>query len=584
MQTRPGVRMDGGRLLGCVAAIVAIALMALAPSVQAAPQTTTSTVVNFDPGAPRPDGYPHGAQVVKLDTDGNAIDAKADSIAYFEGSYYLYGESYGCSYDFVNFCGFRAYTSEDLVHWESQGTFIDPTTSAFARQACTPSPPSTSISCFGPQVVYDDAADTYRLWFYTAFGHASTPSLYVLEGDTPLGPWTNPTNPANIAHCHCAFDIFQDDDGTAFISYTTSGFGLNVQQLNASMTDAVPAAPTPITRPSGSIVSPQCQAPGGIFGENFIYQTRAVLDAWKSCGIVESTGMMRHGDTYYLTFGDPICAFCFGTSTVYFKARSPLGPWKGIGGSPSYDPDNLGRFDPYPLTADSCGGQPFHMSTLPAAHGGPQYLYVSVLWENSRNEGSANHHWASLHFEDDGDISPVRCKAEQHFRLAHAVARGEAPPRAINLAAVAQGSSLTQTMEAPATGTISSIELPLYQKTNPTHVFGPPEGRVSEALTVTLVGPGGQTVKTFAPAEVSWTPTRVRIDADVPVLRGEQLTLTLASATPQGRYATLFDDNDGYRDGRVSGSGEAAELVSHRSDLLFTATVTTAGGAVTFGG
>src|SRR5262249_49555741 len=88
-----------------------------------------ATIVHFDRAAPRPQGYPHGAQVVKLDEEGNAIDAKADYITFFGDTYYLYGESYGCVYQFYpkpDFCGFRVYSSPDLVRWKPLGRFVDP--------------------------------------------------------------------------------------------------------------------------------------------------------------------------------------------------------------------------------------------------------------------------------------------------------------------------------------------------------------------------------------------------------------------------------------------------------------------------
>src|ERR1044072_1684157 len=96
--------------------------------------TTTAKIVTFGRGAPRPTGFPYGAQVVRLDEDGTAIDAKADSIAYFEGSYWLHGEAFGCRYMFFprpGFCGFCVYQSDDLVHLRSRGTIPAPTTSPF---------------------------------------------------------------------------------------------------------------------------------------------------------------------------------------------------------------------------------------------------------------------------------------------------------------------------------------------------------------------------------------------------------------------------------------------------------------------
>jgi Glycosyl hydrolases family 43 len=557
-------------VLACLVVSATVASVAAA-----APRATSATIVNFDRSAPRPPGYPHGAQVVRVDTEGNALDAKADFIAHFGGSYYLYGESYDCTYMFFpspGFCGFKAYKSPDLVHWDYQGRSVDPATSEFAKATC-----GGETGCWGPIVVYNQSTQKYVLWFYRAIGAPQASPLVVMEGDSPLGPWVNPSFP-NVP-TGFAQDIFVDRDGRAYLSWGSPSSGLQVQELNSTYTDAI-GTPTAVTLPGGSLIEPKCQAPTG-FGSDFENQTPAVLEAWKRCGLTESPSILRHGSRYYMTFSNPICAFCLGTETSYFIADNPLGPWQGVGGSPSNDPAQPGKFTGYTLSTDTCGGQPFHVAHLPTANGDQVDLFAAVLWENSRNEGSANHYWEPLRFRN-GLLKPLRC-GNVHVPLARKVPREEKPSRAINLAAVASGSSLTQTLEAPAGGLISAIELPLYQKTDPTRPFAT-EGLTSEPLTVRLSGPGGQTVKTVSPAEVSWSPTRVQFQTAVKVAKGDQLTLTLSSTTPQGRYATLFEDHDPYRHGRLTGSGIAASLVSPRSDILFRAVEQTARGQISFGG
>jgi len=59
-------------------------------------------------------------QVTRFSTVGEAIDAHDGEIAFFEGVYYLYGTSYGCGFQWgkkeAPFCGFKTYTSTDMVH------------------------------------------------------------------------------------------------------------------------------------------------------------------------------------------------------------------------------------------------------------------------------------------------------------------------------------------------------------------------------------------------------------------------------------------------------------------------------------
>ncbi|HEX8007300.1 MAG TPA: hypothetical protein VF482_12810, partial [Trebonia sp.] len=64
---------------------------------------TTSTLVNFNSS---------GQQIVRFDTNGNAVDAHDGQLARFGDTYYLYGTSYNCGYRWTinsSFCGFKVY-------------------------------------------------------------------------------------------------------------------------------------------------------------------------------------------------------------------------------------------------------------------------------------------------------------------------------------------------------------------------------------------------------------------------------------------------------------------------------------------
>ena len=69
-----------------------------------------------------------GGQITKFSKLGDAIDAHDGEIAYFDGIYYLYGTSYGCGFEWGHkdapFCGFKAYSSPDLVNWADRGQKI----------------------------------------------------------------------------------------------------------------------------------------------------------------------------------------------------------------------------------------------------------------------------------------------------------------------------------------------------------------------------------------------------------------------------------------------------------------------------
>ena len=75
-------------LLAFVATLAAVLAMTVV-SPQLAAADVTSTLVNFDAS---------GQQLVRFDTDGNAVDAHDGQLARFGDSYYLYGTSYDCGY------------------------------------------------------------------------------------------------------------------------------------------------------------------------------------------------------------------------------------------------------------------------------------------------------------------------------------------------------------------------------------------------------------------------------------------------------------------------------------------------------
>lgn len=64
-----------------------VAMLALALPASASPFTTT--VTDFDA---------QGHQVIRFDTQGNSVDAHDGEIAFFNGTYYLYGTSYDCGF------------------------------------------------------------------------------------------------------------------------------------------------------------------------------------------------------------------------------------------------------------------------------------------------------------------------------------------------------------------------------------------------------------------------------------------------------------------------------------------------------
>lgn len=221
-----------------------------------------------------------GNQVVRFDTDGNAVDAHDGAVARFGGTYYLYGTSYDCGYQWQNndtFCGFKVYSSPDLAHWTDRGYVV-------AARPCR--------YCFRPHVVYDRATRRYVMWVND---QDAADRFRVYTSRRPTGPFTERPVPDLPDQTHCTADLalFVDDDGTGYLTCSNAGWHIAVIKLTADYLRAAgPYDVTGVTR-------------------------------------VEAPSMFKRDGTYYLTMSDPNCGYCTGTGTSYLTATSPLGPWRG---------------------------------------------------------------------------------------------------------------------------------------------------------------------------------------------------------------------------------------------------------------
>ena len=232
------------------------------------------TLVNFDTS---------GDQVTRYDTQGNAVDAHDGMIAQFGSLYYLYGTSYDCGYIWQtnsNFCGFKVYSSPDLVHWSDQGFVVTP-------YSC--------VDCFRPHVLYDASTGKYVLWT----NDASAPDQFrVYTSSTPTGLFTQQSTPTLAVPCGWDFTLFQDPTtGIAYIVHTNNCQGsyenLVVEQLTGDdLTSSGKFVDVPITD-------------------------------------IEAPAMFERNGTYYIVMSDPECGYCTGTGTGYMTASSPLGTWTG---------------------------------------------------------------------------------------------------------------------------------------------------------------------------------------------------------------------------------------------------------------
>lgn len=495
--------MTGTRRLRSAITLVLAAVLAVTLSAPAEARAFTTTVTNFDA---------QGNQVVRFDTRGDAVDAHDGEIALFGGTYYLYGTSYDCGFAWQAtsspFCGFKVYTSPDLVHWTDRGRLFDAT--GVWQTRCN----GATYGCFRPHVGYDAATRKYVLWVNV---YDNSVGFRVLTSANPAGPFTEAPVPTLAVNNNAPaggvnngdHDVFVDTDGTAYLAYTD-------------------------WRAGGDIVVERLAA-------NYLTGTGAYTRLGQSQ--TEAPALFKRNGVYYLTYSDPNCGYCAGTGTSYRTAANPLGPWSA----------------PVKISQDSCGGQPAFVSALPTTSG-TAYVYASDLWNNGqRNEALANYYWAPLEFTATGAIAPMTCRNSFSLDLATGSAGHQDPPPGVDQADgvagfrtycdVGAGVARFQTFVPSRGGTLSAVSYTSFQAGNP--------GAGLEigvyAATEEFQPTGAALSTTVVPAtSIGWSPRAVTVTPGIAVTAGKRYGLLVRSATTTGCYGLEYNDSSPY-----PGGGEA---------------------------
>jgi Glycosyl hydrolases family 43 len=504
--------------------VTAVAALLIAPVAAHADYRTT--VTNFDSA---------GNQAVRFDVRGNAVDAHDGEISVFGGTYYLYGTAYDCGYRWqvsgTPFCGFKVYSSSDLVHWADRGYLFDPTTSTWQTR-CN----GSTYGCFRPHVVYNASTGRYVLWVNV---YDNSVGYRVFTATAPTGPFTEqavPTlavnNSAPVAGVNNGdHSVFVDDDGTAYLAYTD-------------------------WRGSGDIVVERL-APSYLTG------TGAYVRLHQSA--TEAPAMFKRNGVYYVTYSDPNCGYCGGTGTSYKTATSPLGTWSA--GTK--------------VTTNSCGGQPAFVSTIPTS-AGTTYLYASDLWNNGNpNEALANYFWVPLTFSGSA-IQPITCQPNFSLDLAAGSAGAQQPApdqdQADGVAGYQSWCDVGRTVEriqtwvAGRTGTLTSVDYTTFQNGNP-----------DAGLEVDVVTADGSFRPTGTPLSrtvvpqysIGWSPRDVTIYPNIAVTAGVRYGIVVRSANTTGCYGMVHNDASPYPGGGEaysSNSGASFTVETNRS-IRFVTTV-----------
>ncbi|WP_316758302.1 family 43 glycosylhydrolase [Pedobacter aquatilis] len=425
-----------------------------------------------------------GKQITRFDNLGNAVDAHDGEIAYFEGTYYLYGTSYDCGFEWNNktapFCGFKTYSSKDMVNWKDEGFMFDAKTPLW-QSRCD----GKTYGCFRPHVVYNKKSKDYVLWINV---YDNVSGYRVFTGKSPIGPFTEVAEPKIAVNSNMPaaglnngdHDLFIDDDGTGYLAFTD-------------------------WRTKGTIVVEQLT-------DDYLSGTGKVANSITS-GKTEAPALFKRKGIYYITYSDPNCGYCAGTGTSYKTAKSPLGPWS----------------EGKKISDNSCGGQPSFVSTM-KVNAETIYLYGSDLWNNAaKNEAQANFYWAPLTFAEDGSIKPMECLSSFSMK------KNKIQPSDEFTAGcdIGKEKQRSQFFTADKSGVLKSFTITTLKSGYPNQDF---TIDFYESKMGKVTGNKALVSITVPQDSIGWSARNQTVKPMINLTKGKQYVVILSSKTSQGCY------------------------------------------------
>ncbi|KAF7195196.1 hypothetical protein HII31_03402, partial [Pseudocercospora fuligena] len=359
-----------------------------------------------------------------FDTNGNQIDAYGSKVNYFNGSYYLYGNSFstkGVAY------GIKSYSSVDLENWQYNGFLFDPASANAA--VCL-----ADGGCGRPHIVYN--GKQYVLW-----ANAGPNGYLIATSSSPSGPFTFSKNRAAIDP---QFSALQPADFTTTVINNTGYLvfsALNFRDPRA-----------------GSIWPPIFQT---------LHTTELTSDltntTLKSYPVqssefdlidqeAESPDLFYRQGWYYIAASNT-CGYCNGSIALLYRSRSIQGPWtRQI------------------LAGYSCNGQV--EGVLPLTN--PNTKQTTYVWHSTSvpggpRTGFGGHIFQPLVFNSDGSVQDLDCSDNAQFPVTFTKGTAAIAPSSASDGSPAKAAyspicdsdsfDLFQTWRAAKSGTVKSVSV-----------------------------------------------------------------------------------------------------------------------------
>ncbi|MGN8025601.1 glycoside hydrolase family 43 protein [Microbacterium sp. 22242] len=407
----------------------------------------------------------HGGQVVTAKELGVTADGVTSGEESGRTVYYWYGEDRTNGY--YGSPGVHAYKSYDTLNWTDEGVVLRSVSSAAeltspyfdalydtVDDAGKPradriaqldyhldtADAATYTAVFErPKALYNKSTGKWVLWWHSDGQTSAGGSMYarsmagVAVSDSPTGPFTmvgvyRMPNRTNYKDCISAavpgqardMTVFQDADGTAYISYSSEeNRSLYVAKLDPSYTNVTHTTDTdqlnagqysadgryPYIFADGSAAAP-------VRGQDF--------QIVKECGMLEAPALFAHGGKYYAVASG---ATGWGPNPqTYYTADSVMGPW--IRGVDAKDPYENVAYNSIPEGGDGLlsvgdtrrttfGSQTASVLDL----GGGRYVYFGDRWDS----GAADSTYVVLPitFGENGRAEMRNPAVEDPARWAH---------------------------------------------------------------------------------------------------------------------------------------------------------------------
>ena len=168
------------------------------------------------------------------DTEGKPVHAHAGGLFYENGIYYWYGENKECTTgkNKIWTWGIRCYSSPDLYNWKDEGLIIAPE----PKEPKSWLHPSRQMD--RPHILYVSETGKYVCWL--KYSGKTEACFCILTADHILGPYQmEKENFRPFGKEVGDFDIWQDEDGTAYLYFASGHDGVVACALSSECTDVM---------------------------------------------------------------------------------------------------------------------------------------------------------------------------------------------------------------------------------------------------------------------------------------------------------------------------------------------------------